>query len=160
MHDRTRHIRITLLKALFLIGLIANLMFLRSFQLIPRPLDENSLSALSYESNGIDRFIPVAIFDYYHPERIMISQEVLHQLQLDVDELYRIARVDTVQVISQNQENKLELPGSETIGERAEYPLDEKMMVVFLLAPPDKDIVTIGAIDQGNAIVFFPIEDE
>ena len=160
MHDRTRYSRIMLLKALFLIGIIANLMFLTKIQLIPRSLDGNSLSALSYGAVKVDRFIPVTIFDNYHPERIMISQEVMNHLNLDVDELYHLARVDSVQVISQSQEKMLEVPTSETITESAEYPLTEKIKVVFLLASPDKDIVTIGVVKQGNIIIFFPIEDK
>ena len=156
--ERSRHIRITLLKALFLVGLAANLLFLPKVRLIPRPLDDNSLSALSYGSTAIDRFIPIAIFDYYHPERILIPQELMRRFQLDVDELHRLARIDTVHIISQNQEELLEVPGSEIIVERVEYPLDEKLKVVFLLAAPAKNIMTVGAVVQENAIIFFPLE--
>lgn len=160
VHDRTRYIRITILKSLFLIGIVANLMFLPVFELIPRPLDENSLSALTYESDGIDRFIPAAIYDHYQPEKILISQEVMDQLELDVDELHDLARLDSVQVISLNQEAELTLPDAEAIVEYVEYPIDEKMSVVFLLTSPEAGVATIGVVDQGNVIAFFPIENE
>jgi len=160
MHNGNRRFRIVLLRVLFLIGFLVNVLLLARVRIIERPLDEKTLSALSYGAVAANRFVPVAIFENYHAESIVISQEVMSQLQLETRHLHRFARVDRVQIISQHEGEKLEIPVNEAVRERVEYTLGAEMSVIFLLPPVGTNVVTVGARHQEGVIIFFPLVSE
>ena len=160
MHNGNRHLRIVVLRLLFLIGFLVNVLLLARVRIIERPLDEKTLSGLSYGAVAVNRFVPVAIFENYRAESIVISQEAMSQLQLETRDLQHFARVDRVQIISQYEGEKLEPPISEAVRERVEYMLGAEMSVVFLLPPDGTNVVTVGTRHEEGVIIFFPLVTE